>query len=378
MHYLDNAATTPVRPEAAEAAGRVMREEWGNPSSTHRLGRESALRLDAWRKTVADALGCRPSELYFTSCGTESDNWAIRNAVDAGRHHGRHIVTTAIEHPAVLEPLRMLEQRGWEVTRIAPDRDGRITADAVVSAVREDTVLVCVMLVNNELGTVLPVADIAHRIRDSGSQAMIHCDAVQAFLKMPFTPAELGVDTLAVSGHKIGAPKGIGALYCRGGARLLPLLYGGGQERSLRSGTEPTSQIAAFAKAAELGAAEREKNILKVSQLRAYAKQKLKEAVPDLVFLPGEGVPHILAVSLPGFMAEPMVRFLGDRDIFVSSGSACHRGSPSHVFAALQIPKDVRDGVLRISFSPANTQEDVDALADGLAEASRNMFRTMS
>ena len=253
FHYLDNAATTQTRPEAARAAATAMTEEWGNPSSRYAFGQAAAGRLKEHRAQVAAGLSCRPEEVYFLSCGTEGDNWAIAAAVEKNRRKGKHIITTAIEHAAVLEPIRELERQGYEVTWLQPDQQGIITAEQVEAALRPDTILVAMMLVNNELGTVLPVAETARAIRAARCPALLHCDAVQGFLKVPFTPEGLGVDTLAVSGHKVHAPKGIGALYIRRGLRLPPLIRGGGQEEGLRSGTEPTAQTAAFAAAVRRG-----------------------------------------------------------------------------------------------------------------------------
>ena len=378
LHYLDNAATTQVRPEAAQAALEAMTQGWGNPSSVYAFGGEAARQLKQDRADVAGALGCRPEEVTFTSCGTESNNWAISAAVALGRRKGQHIVTTAIEHAAVLEPCRELERRGWEVTYLQPDSQGRISPDQLARALRPDTVLVSMMLVNNELGTILPVREAARVIRTAGCPALLHCDAVQGFLKVPFTPGELGVDLLSVSGHKIHAPKGVGALYIRKGLRLPPLIRGGGQEGNLRSGTEATGQIAAFAAAARLGAETMERDVAHMAQLRAYAVEQLTGAVPGLKVLVPQGVPHILPVTLPGYKSEVVVRLLGDRGICLSSGSACHRGKPSHVFAALKLPKGERDGALRISFSYDTTREDVDALVRGLREAADQLFPTMS
>ena len=216
--YLDNAATTPVCPQAAQAALEAMTGGWGNPSSGYAPGQGAAARLREDRAAVAKALGCTPQELYFTSCGTEGDNWAIRAALEHGKRKGRHIVTSAIEHAAVLEPLKTLEAQGYEVTRLKPDRTGHIDPAELEEALRPDTVLVSLMLVNNELGTLQPVAQAAEAIRRKGCPALLHTDAVQAFLKVPFTPAELGVDLLTVSGHKIGAPKGSGCPRCCWGA----------------------------------------------------------------------------------------------------------------------------------------------------------------
>ena len=247
--YLDSAAPTRGCREAAQAACVAMTEGFGNPSSGYAMGQQAAARMKACRETVADSLGCLPEELTFLSCGTEGDNWAIRAAVEYGKRKGKHIITTAIEHAAVLEPIKDLERQGYEVTYLKPDRKGRISLDELTAALRPDTVLVSMMLVNNELGTLLPVREAGEAIRRSGCPALLHTDAVQGFLKVPFTPAELGADLLTVSGHKVRAPKGVGALYIRKGLKLKPLLLGGGQERGLRPGTEPTAQIAALAAA---------------------------------------------------------------------------------------------------------------------------------
>ena len=378
FHYLDNAATTQTRPEAAQAAVTAMTEEWGNPSSRYAFGQEASGRLKEHRAQVAAGLGCRPEEVYFLSCGTEGDNWAIAAAVEKNRRKGKHIITTAIEHAAVLEPIRELERQGYEVTWLQPDQQGIITAEQVEAALRPDTILVAMMLVNNELGTVLPVAETARAIRAARCPALLHCDAVPGFLKVPFTPEGLGVDTLAVSGHKVHAPKGIGALYIRRGLRLPPLIRGGGQEEGLRSGTEPTAQTAAFAAAVEAGRASLERDLAHMRELKDYAARTLREQVPGLELIGAGTAPHILPVTLPGYKSEVVLRFLSDRGIYVSSGSACHKGKPSHVYAALKLPKPQLDGILRISFSYDTAREDVDALVQGLKEAQAQLFTSLS
>lgn len=378
FHYLDNAATTQTRPEAAQAAVTAMTEEWGNPSSRYAFGQEASGRLKEHRAQVAAGLGCRPEEVYFLSCGTEGDNWAIAAAVEKNRRKGKHIITTAIEHAAVLEPIRELERQGYEVTWLQPDQQGIITAEQVEAALRPDTILVAMMLVNNELGTVLPVAETARAIRAARCPALLHCDAVQGFLKVPFTPEGLGVDTLAVSGHKVHAPKGIGALYIRRGLRLPPLIRGGGQEEGLRSGTEPTAQTAAFAAAVEAGRASLERDLAHMRELKDYAARTLREQVPGLELIGAGTAPHILPVTLPGYKSEVVLRFLSDRGIYVSSGSGCHKGKPSHVYAALKLPKPQLDGILRISFSYDTAREDVDALVQGLKEAQAQLFTSLS
>ena len=377
-HYLDNAATTRVSNAAAQAALAAMTGEFGNPSSRHQAGTRAAQALKEHRAVIAGALGAKPEEVVFTSCGTESDNWAIRGGAHLNRRVGKHIITTAIEHDAVLQPCRALEQEGYEVTYLQPDRMGNITVQQVADALREDTALVSMMLVNNELGTILPVTEVSKLLKQRKSAALLHCDAVQGFLHVPFTVTELGVDLLSVSGHKVHAPKGIGALYIKSGVKLPALMVGGHQENDLRSGTEPTAQIAAFAAAVSEGLARFEQERAHLEELKAYAMEKLTGEVAGLELIGNGQAPHILPVTLTGYKSEVVVRFLSDRGIFISSGSACHKGKPSHVFAALNLPKKQMDGVLRISFSTYNTKEDIDALAAGLKAAREQLFTSLS
>ena len=377
-HYLDNAATTRVSEAAARAALAAMTEGFGNPSSRHEAGTRATQVLKAHREVIAKALGAAPAEVVFTSCGTESDNWAVRGAVRLNRRRGRHVITTAIEHDAVLEPCRELEREGYEVTYLKPDRSGNIAVQQVADALREDTVLVSMMLVNNEVGTILPVAEVSKLLKQKKSTALLHCDAVQGFLHVPFTVGALGVDLLSISGHKVHAPKGIGALYIKKGIKLPPMIVGGHQEENLRSGTEPTAQIAAFAAAVEEWQTRGEENRIYLKELKSYAVQKLSSEVDGLELVGSGDAPQILPVTLTGYKSEVVVRFLSDRGVFISSGSACHKGKPSHVFAALNLPKKQMDGVLRISFSTYNTKEDIDALADGLKQAKEQLFTSLS
>jgi cysteine desulfurase len=366
MIYFDHAATTPVCQAAVEAAVEAMTVGYGNPSSGHPLGKAAAQGREANRAVIAQALGCLPEEVFFTSCGTEGDNWAISSILQYNRRKGNHIVTTAIEHSAVLEPIKALQGQGYEVTFLKPDRTGRISPEDVKAAIRPDTVLVSMMLVNNELGTILPVKAAHEAIRAVGSPALLHVDAVQGFLKVPFTPKELGADLLAISGHKIRAPKGIGALYIKKDlqSKIKPLLLGGGQEKGMRPGTEATAQIAAFAAAVKAWGPDTSERIREVKD---YAAHKLSALEGVELVSQGEA-PHILAISLPGYPSEPVVRALGDRGICLSSGSACHRGKPSHVFAALGLPPRTLMGVLRVSFGPDSTTAEVDALAEALEQ----------
>jgi len=366
MIYLDNAATTPVPAAVADAMYEVLTQHFGNPSSQYPAGQEMKKAVEGWRAVVAGALHCPPERLYFTSCGTESDNWAIQAAVWQGRHIGKHIITTAVEHSAVLEPCRWLTQQGYEVTYLKPDRTGHVTVEQVASALREDTVLVSMMLVNNETGCVFPVKETAQLLRERNSRALLHCDAVQGFLKVPCDPEAWGVDMMSLSAHKLGGPKGVGALYISDRFRnVRPLLPGGGQERGLRSGTEATAQIAGFAKAVELRLMDYDAKIAHMTALRDYCRERLL-TIPGMVPVGGGTAPHILALSLADYPSTNIVTELGAQGICISAGSACHQGKASHVVSALGLDKRTAAGVIRISFSPDNTTSDVDALYDAL------------
>lgn len=374
MIYLDNAATTPVPKAVADAVYDVLLHHCGNPSSQYPAGQEMKKAVEGWRAVIAGALHCPPEHLHFTSCGTESDNWAIQAALWQGRHTGKHIITTAVEHSAILEPCKLLAQQGYDVTYLKPGRDGNITVEQVANALREDTVLVSMMLVNNETGCVFPVAETARLLREKKSPALLHCDAVQGFLKVPCDPAGWGVDMMSLSGHKLGAPKGIGALYI--GPRLReprPLLPGGGQERGLRSGTEATAQIAGFAKAVALRLEDYDAKLAHMTALRDYCREKLL-AMGGVVPVGAGTAPHILSVSLVGYPSANIVTELGAEGICISAGSACHQGKASHVVSALGLDKKTAAGVIRISFSPDNTTEDVDALCDALRRHRDNRF----
>lgn len=377
--YLDYAATTPVCPEAAQAAYEVLTGNFGNPSSGYSLGRQSAAALKSWRADVAAAVGCQPGELVFTSCGTEGDNWALRAAARAMRRRGNHIITTAVEHAAVLETARFLEGEGFRFTYLKPDSTGHIDPENFRAALCDDTIAVSMMLVNNETGAVFPVAQCAKIAKAHSRDILFHTDAVQGFCHIPFTPKELGVDLLTVSGHKIGAPKGIGALYIRKEIqnRIKPLLFGGLQEDGRRPGTEPTAQIAAFAAACRAMKSQGAAAMERTRTVKEYALARMQELVPGLKVISCGDAPHICAISLPGYPSQMVMNDLDSRGICVSNGSACHKGKPSHVFAALELPSDVLKGVLRISFSPASTQADADALAEALTAITQERMTMM-
>ncbi len=366
MIYLDHAATTPVPRAVADTMYTVLTEHFGNPSAQYPMGLEMKKKVELWRRTVAKALGCESRQLFFTSCGTEGDNWAIQAACWQNRRLGRHIVTTAVEHSAMLEGCRWMERQGWEVTYLTPNGEGGISAQQVLDAVRPDTALVSCMLVNNELGTIYPIQEIARGLAAKNPQTLLHTDAVQGFLKIPFSAKTLGADFITISAHKIGGPKGVGALYI--GPRVKnprPLLPGGGQEGGLRSGTEATAQIAGFAKAVELRTEGLEDKLRHMAEIKAYAQERLS-SIPDLVFVGRSDAPHILSVSLVGWPSQNIVNDLGSQGICISAGSACHQGKPSQVVAALHLPKKTAGSVVRLSFGPETTREEIDACVQAL------------
>lgn len=366
--YLDNAATTRVCTEAADIAYKVMTDCYGNPSSTHTKGRDAKAYLDTARAQIASALGCSASEVYFTSCGSESDVWAITRGAESAARRGRHIISSAVEHDAVRKTLEELESRGFEVTYLSPEKDGSVSADAVKAALREDTILVTLMMVNNETGGITDIAAIAKMLKGCGSKALLHTDAVQGFMKVPFSAKKLGADMISISGHKIHAPKGIGALYIKTGVKIKPLIRGGAQEGGMRAGTEAMPQIAAFGKAAEIAFSGMKDNCDTMASLRALAMSTICADIPEAQII-GGGAPHILSVSLPGWRSEVLMNFLEAEGIYVSRSSACKKGGRSHVLEAMRLPAQVIDGAIRVSFSRYNTEDDVLALCLALKRA---------
>ena len=374
MHYLDHSATTFVLPEAAEAACRVMTQQFGNPSSVHKMGIEASGILEDARRSVASLVGADSSEITFTSCGTEAINTAVFGAAHR-RGRGKHVVTTAIEHSATLNACRRLEQEGYEVTYLEPDEGGHISVADLRTALRPDTVLLTCMLVNNEVGTILPVKEFGKLLRKKSPNALFHIDAVQGLARIPIKPKLWNADLLSVSGHKIGAPKGIGALYIRKGVHIAPLLYGGGQERGLRPGTEPLPNIAAFGTACRLRESCIEQNAARVTELAAYLETQIAERFPWAVQNGSPDLPYVRNYSFPGCKSEVLLRVLEMHEVYVSSGSACNKGRASHVLAAMKLPHERIDSALRISFSPSNTEADIDALLDAVAEGAQRLKR---
>ncbi|MBR7074704.1 MAG: cysteine desulfurase [Oscillospiraceae bacterium] len=371
-HYLDNSATTRVCPEAAEAALDAMLNTYGNPSSTYTKGREAKKLLDRSRKAVAAALGCDPTELVFTSCGSESDNWALLGSAESMQRKGKHIITSLVEHDAVRNTAAELERRGYELMYLKPDSTGRIDPESVRAALRPDTILVSLMLVNNETGAVTDISAVSSILKEENSPALLHTDAVQGFMKLDFTVRSLGADLVSISGHKIHAPKGIGALYIRKGLRLRPFIFGGAQEDGRRAGTEAMPQIAAFGEAARIAKAGLKENTAHMCALKAELIQRLPELIPDIHMLDTDA-PHILSVSLPGFRSEVLMNFLEAREIYVSRSSACKKGARSHVLEAIGMEPRLIDGALRIGLCRYNTREDINTLVEALGDAYRTL-----
>lgn len=372
--YLDNSSTTKPCAAAVQRMTEAMTENWGNPSSLHRLGVVAQLEMDAARWLLAEKLSCKPGEVYFTGGGTEANNLALRGAVYAGKRRGDKIVTTAVEHPSVLETVAALEREGFQVVRLAPDSSGRVPDQALDEAIDEKTILVSVMYVNNETGAVQPVEAAAAAIRRKKAPALLHCDCVQAFGKLPVKPARLGADLLTVSAHKIHGPKGVGALYVSEKARIVPTLFGGGQERALRPGTESTPLIAGFRGALE-ELPEPGPALARMTRLRDYAREKLLATGQAQINSASDALPYILNFSCPGLRSEILLHDLESADIFVSSGSACAKGKESYVLRAQGISDRLADSAIRVSFSRYNTEADVDALADALAASAARRRR---
>jgi len=374
--YFDNAATTCVRSEAADVMLRVMTEDFGNPSSTHSMGRKAKTILETARKNIADAIGAVSAEVFFTSGGTEADNWAILGTCEKLWRKGKHIVISGYEHDAINSPVKKLEDQGWEVTRVMPDADGHITAEAVANAVREDTVLVSVMLVNNEIGAVNPIAKISKAVKGKCG-ALVHTDAVQAFCKMPISVKSLGVDMMSLSSHKIHGPKGCGVLFVKNGVKLPALIMGGGQEESLRSGTEALPAIAGFGEAARLGKAEMPVSVGKMKELRAYLKEEIAKEIPETVFIGSGDAPHILSISLPKYKSEVLMNYLDREGICVSKSSACKKGKRSHVLEVMGLAPHIIDGAIRISLSKFSTIEECEYFVKHLKDASEKVLKVL-
>lgn len=364
--YLDNASTTKVCQEAAEAALRAMTEVFGNPSSDHSVGRMANEIIKDAREKTAKALDCESQQLFFTSCGTESDNWAIINGARYNFRAGRHIISSGAEHDAVLRPLDILKNEGFEVTLLKPRSDGGIDPEKVAAALRGDTCLVTLMTVNNETGAITDILQTSKLLKAQGSKALLHTDAVQAFMKIPFSAAKCGADMVSVSGHKIHAPKGIGALYIKSGLNLPPFLAGGKQEGGKRAGTENVPHIAAFGEASRIASENFDENRARMKALSHYIRQKLSELG---ILTIGEGSSHIISMSMPGYQSQVIMNALDAQGICVSRSSACKKGGRSHVLEAIGLKPNVIDGALRLSISRFTTVEEIDVFIRAIAKA---------
>ena len=362
--YLDNSATTRVCEKSAKKVLELMTQCYGNPSSLHKKGIEAQREVAHARQAVAVSLGAQPREIIFTSGGTEANNLAVLGGAAASRRRGKRIVTTAIEHPSVLEPMRQLEKEGFEVVFLTPDADGRVPEEAVLKAVTGDTILISVMAVNNELGSIQPIEVLKKAVKRAGAPALVHVDGVQAYGKLPLRPEKLGIDLLTVSGHKIHGPKGVGALYVSKNARILPRTFGGGQERELRPGTEAAPLIAGLGAAAE-ELPDWGQAYSRMEKLRDYTLQKLSGLEGVEVNSPVGGLPYLLNFSALGIRSETMLHFLAQRGIYVSSGSACAKGKQSHVLKAAGLPDSRISSAIRVSLSWENIERDTGAPAEG-------------
>lgn len=368
MIYLDNSATTKPCKEAVDAITDALTENWGNPSALYDFGIDAAHRLRAARKAVANAMGAEPDRVFFTSGGTESDNWAITGAIKRMGKRGKHIITTAVEHHAILHPMKELESQGFEITYLQPDALGRISLEDLKAALRKDTILVSIMMVNNETGAVMPISQMARLTHRVCPDAIFHTDAVQGFLKVPFSAKTLGADLISVSSHKVHGPKGCGGLYISPRLKSFPaLLLGGGQESGYRSGTEGTPAIFGFAAAcAAVSATFREDT--------AREKELLEGCIAQLQALPGvlvngaHDAPHVLSISIPGVPTQNSLNILQDAGICVSAGSACAKGHRSHVLTAMGLAPEVIDSSFRVSLCRNTTREDMDALVTAIGQ----------
>ncbi len=381
INYLDHAATTPVRPEVLEKMLPYFTEIFGNPSSLYALAGEARYGVDESREQVAAVLGARSSEIVFTGGGSESDNLAIKGLAALQAHAGGHIITTAIEHHAVIHPVEQLEKRGFTATYVGVDSTGRVDPEEFAAAVQPDTFLASVMLVNNEVGTIQDVAAISRLVRESaersGTKVLIHSDAVQAAGKLSLNVDELGVDLMSLSGHKIYGPKGVGVLYVRRGVELEPLIAGGGQERQRRSGTENVALIVGMAEALTLSESERPASRDRFDRLATRLIAGVNERIPNASFngndnpdqSSGGRVPEVVNFSFPGVEGEPILLGLDFKGIAASSGSACSSASlePSHVLLAMGVDPELAVGSVRISMGRDTIEEDVDDVVQALA-----------
>ncbi len=370
--YFDNSATTKPCDSTITAVNNALSNVWGNPSSLHRLGIESECIINDTRRSVAELLSCKSEQIFFTGSGTEANNLAIIGTANSMKRRGNKIITTTIEHPSVLNTCHFLENEGFNVVYVKPHTDGLIHAEDILNNIDDQTILVSVMLVNNETGCILPVSEIANNIHQQGLKPLIHTDCVQAFGKIPLDIEDLGVDLLSASGHKIHGPKGIGILYKSPKVNLKPIIFGGNQEKGLRSGTEPVPLIAGLNGAiSELNITE---NFKHISDLYQYAISKLQNIDDVTINSPKNNyLPYIVNFSVIGYRSETLLHFLEEQNIFVSSGSACSKGKGSYVLNEVGFSKDRIDSALRISFSRYNTKDEINEFYLAIKNAQNNL-----
>ncbi len=367
MAYFDNSATTKPTENVINAVTFALTECWGNPSSLHSLGSEANNALVKAKKQVSSLLGCQSENFFFTSSGTAANNTAIFGAYEKQKRLGNRIVTTSIEHPSVLEPIKKLEQNGVEVIRINPDKTGKINEDEFFSAINDKTILVSCMAVNNEVGSIMPVPVIKSAVKRAKSPALIHTDCVQAFGKIPLSPNSLGADIITVSAHKIHGPKGIGGIYLKAKNIIKPYMLGGEQESNIFAGTQGMPAILGFGKAAEESKNITE-NAEKVRNLKNYLLENIKDLKSVTINSPIDAIPYILNLSILGLPSQPIVNFMSERNIQISAGSACKMGHRSPVLTAMGLDSKIIDSAVRISFSRYNTEDEVNLLIDAIKE----------
>ncbi len=366
--YLDNAATTKPCPAAVAAVMEALTENWGNPSAVHQLGLQAEKAVKQARQQVAAVLGCSPDQLFFTSGGTEGDNFAVFSVAQRYHKRGRHIITTAVEHHAVLRPVQALEAQGFEVTYLKPEADGTISPAALLGALRKDTILVSIMMVNNETGAVNDIAQLA-KLTHQKSTAVFHTDAVQGFCKVPFRASTLGADIVSVSSHKIQGPKGCGAVYVDKKLHLPPVMYGGGQEKNMRSGTENVPMILGFGAACQAASEGLPEKLRTMERRKQQCLQLLEERVPQAVILGSHQAPHVISLAVPGVRSQGLIGCLQEKGVYVSAGSACSRGHRSHVMEAMGFAPELIDGSIRVSTCFDTTPEEIEGFVSALAEA---------
>ncbi|ACL70950.1 cysteine desulfurase family protein [Halothermothrix orenii] len=377
--YLDNSATTRPLPEVVSQVEEVLTTNYGNPSSLHNKGLSAEKILKEARQTIAGKLNVKPDEIIFTSGGTESNNLALKGTAYLYKNRGRHLITTKIEHASVIDTFKALEDEGFEVTYLKPDKRGIISLEELKRSIRDDTILISIMHINNELGSLQPIAEAGSIIKDINKKTIFHVDAVQSFGKVLIKPADWNIDLLTISAHKVHGPKGVGALYKRKNLDIKPLLNGGGQEDGLRSGTENIPGIAGFIPAVKALPDFNERNTFnrKLDRLKNHLIDMIKEKLPDVrLNTPEQSAPHIVNISIPRVKGEVVVHSLEAKGIYVSTGSACHsrEREKSHVLRAIGLPSELIDGTIRISLSEYNTETDLNTAVKTLAEQLRYFF----